>query len=158
MLKVVNLDERIQQILDSDQFWKYSEGPKIKPLECLAAMKIYIPQKSACNLENPVNKKVENYILTLKPHLISIHVGILDKLGKKSQNDVMEWVKNIAERMDPKVKRIIIHSGRGIPVNVPKLKVPFLSYTAVEHWVTSKDLKSKYALVQELLSARGILR
>lgn len=158
LLKVVILDERIQQILDSNNCWRYGDEPEIIPLDCLAKMKIYIPQKSICSLENPVNLDLKNYISTQKPHLLSIHAGILDKLGKKSQNDVMEWIKSTAENMDPNIRRIIIHSGRGIPVNIPKLKVPFLGYTAIEHWVTSQDMKSKYALVQEFLSARGILR
>jgi hypothetical protein len=57
--------------------------------------------------------------------------------------------------MHSNVQQVILHSGRGVPSNVPE-EVPFVSYTAVEHWMTSKDLKSKYALVQELLSARGL--
>jgi hypothetical protein len=36
--------------------------------------------------------------------------------------------------------------------------VPFVGYSAIEHYTVSRDLKSKYALVQELLSARGVKR
>jgi hypothetical protein len=121
-------------------------------------MRIYIPRFEDCDLENPENGKITEFVKGRKPHILSIHAGILDKMGCKKEDDMLEWVETIKECMDENIKRVVIHSGRGIPVNVPELKVPFIGYTAIEHWLTSKGLKSKYALVEELLSAKGVKR
>ena len=40
-------------------------------------------------------------------------------------------------------------------MNVPSRTVPFASYTAVEHWLSGRVLKSKYGLVEELLATGG---
>jgi len=170
MLRVAILDERIQQILDKlDLTWKYGEGPAIAPLDCLRMMRIFIPHTSICeghfidaenklNLENPEEDKINEWIGKVNPHILSIHAGILDKVGKKRPEDVINWVNIILGTLNENIKRVVIHSGRGIPVNVPDLEVPFIGYTPIEHFTTSKDLKSKYELVQELLAARGVKR
>jgi hypothetical protein len=158
LLKVVILDERLQQILNNAE-WTFGSGSvsvSIQALECLEMMHIYIPSLKDCDLENPENGKIIKFVENKKPHILSIHAGILDKMGCKKEDDILKWVKEIENHMDENIKRVIIHSGRGIPVNVPELKVPFIGYTAIEHWLTSKGLKSKYALVEELLSARGV--
>jgi hypothetical protein len=159
LLKVVVLDERIQQILCKEGLqWRYGEGPPIPPIDCLERMRIYIPRPSECSLEKPINERIKNFVTSKQPHILCVHIGILDKIGYKSEDEVLEWIKQAKAWMDANVQRVIIHSGRGIPPNVPEFKVPFIGYTAVEHWLTSKDLKSKYALVGELLSARGVKR
>jgi hypothetical protein len=164
LLKVAILDERLQQILDptdrEEVEWKYGNGsePGISAIECLRFMRVFIPRTDELNLENPEEDKIHQWICANRPHILSIHAGILDKIGKKTPDDVLKWTSSMVECMDSKVKRIIIHSGRGIPTNVPELKVPFVGYSAVEHYTVSRDLKSKYALVQELLSARGVKR
>jgi len=162
LLKVAILDERIQQILDptdrEEVVWKYGSGPGISAIECLRFMRVFIPQTGELNLENPEEDKIHQWICANRPHILSIHAGILDKIGKKTPDDVLKWTSSMVDCMDSKVKRIIIHSGRGIPTNVPELKVPFVGYSAIEHYTVSRDLKSKYALVQELLSARGVKR
>lgn len=161
LLKVAILDERVQQILENSQPWRYGyDAPPVKPLECLKMMRVYIPkgEQGELRLENPDENAIQRWICSKRPHVLSIHAGILDKMGRKTSKEVLQWIERTIQCLDSKVRRIVIHSGRGIPVNVPELKVPFVGYTAIEHYVTSKDLKSKYALVQELLSARGIRR
>jgi hypothetical protein len=158
LLKVAILDERIQQILGRNVMWRYGKGPEIPALECLRFMRVFIPGTDELNLENPEEDKIHQWICANCPHILSIHAGILDKIGKKTPDDVLKWTSSMVDCMDSKVKRIIIHSGRGIPTNVPELKVPFVGYSAIEHYTVSRDLKSKYALVQELLSARGVKR
>jgi hypothetical protein len=160
LLKVVILDERLQQILN-DTIWTFGSGSvsvSIQALKLLEMMHIYIPRFRDCNLEGPKDTEITRFVEEKKPHILSIHAGILDKMGCKTEDDILRWVESIKNKMDKDIKRVIIHSGRGIPVNVPELKVPFIGYTAIEHWLTSKGLKSKYALVEELLSARGVKR
>jgi len=154
-LKVAILDERIQQNL-KDKNWKYSEGPEISALECLERMRIYIPPP-CIDLEHPEEEKIKKFLQEKNPHIVSIHAGILDKMGHKISEDVKNWLNNILKQNE-KVKRVVIHSGRGIPSNVPELEIPFIGFTPLEHWTTSKDLKSKYQLTQELLTARGVKR
>jgi hypothetical protein len=159
LLKVAVLDERIQQILCKEGLqWRYGRGPSIPPIDCLERMRIYIPRPSECSLEKPINDTIKNFVMSKRPHILCVHIGILDKIGCKSEHEVLEWIEQAKKWMDANVQRVIIHSGRGIPSNVPEFKVPFIGYTAVEHWLTSQDLKSKYALVGELLSARGVKR
>ncbi|MDZ7337591.1 MAG: hypothetical protein ONB30_03540 [candidate division KSB1 bacterium] len=168
LLKVAILDERVQQILDKPKLdWRYGEGPPIPPLDCLRMMRIWVPHRRNCahnanaerlDLENPDKEEIKKWIEQKRPHILSIHAGVLDKMGMKQPNDVIKWVNEIVGVLDKTVQRVIIHSGRGIPVNVPHLEVPFIGYSPIEHYLVSKDLKSKYALVQELLSARGIKR
>jgi hypothetical protein len=158
LLKVAILDERVQQILGRDVTWKYGTGPEIHPIDCLRRMRVFIPRTDELNLENPDEDKIHQWICENRPHILSIHAGILDKIGRKTPDNVLEWISREFECMGSQVKRIVIHSGRGIPTNVPELKVPFVGYSAVEHYTVSRDLKSKYALVQELLSARGVKR
>jgi hypothetical protein len=158
LLKVAILDERVQQILSRNVMWRYGTGPEIPAIECLRFMRLFIPRTDELNLENPEEGKIHQWICANRPHILSIHAGILDKVGKKTPDDVLKWISSVVECMDSRVRRIVIHSGRGIPTNVPELKVPFVGYSAVEHYTVSRDLKSKYALVQELLSARGVKR
>jgi hypothetical protein len=153
-LKVAILDERIQQNLN-DKNWKYGEGHGISALECLERMRIYIPR--CIDLEHPKEEKIKEFIQEKDPHIVSIHAGVLDKMGYKNSQDVKKWIMNIINK-NRKAKRVIIHSGRGIPSNVPELEIPFIGFTALEHWTTSKDLKSKYQLTQELLTSRGVKR
>jgi hypothetical protein len=154
-LKVAIIDERIQQHL-KDKEWKYGTGPGIRALECLERMRIYIPSDNI-NLEAPKEDEIEAFIGEKKPHIVSIHAGILDKMGCKNPENVKNWVSNILGE-NGEVKRVIIHSGRGIPFNIPELEIPFIGFAPLEHWTTSKDLKSKYHLILELLAARGVKR
>jgi len=130
-------------------------------------MRIFIPcrlgsqsglEDDQLDLNNPNEGKILKWIRKKRPHILSVHAGILDKMGKKTPQDVITWIAATLKSMDSQVRRIVIHSGRGIPGNVPELKVPFIGYSAIEHHTISRDLKSKYAFVQELFSARGIKR
>lgn len=161
ILKVAIIDERIQEILDmGDVRWKYGGGskvPEINPIDCLKLMRIFVPRISEVNLKEPKEEYIK-WILSVKPHILSIHAGVLDKMGKKTPEETKEFINKLLQDMDEKIKRVVIHSGRGIPSNVPNLSVPFISFTPVEFYTTSKDLKSKCGIVEELISARGIKR
>ncbi len=156
LLRVVVLDERIQETLGRGR-WTYPGGG-LPPLECLKYMGIRVPQVAECPLNQPAEEKVVEFVSQVAPHVLTVHAGILEKLGKKSSAGVRQWVEDMKNKMNANVRRIVIHSGRGIPAIVPERSVPFLSFSSVEHWVASKELKSKYGLVQELLAARGVTR
>jgi hypothetical protein len=161
LLRVAVLDERIQQVLNRPGIcWDYGPtAPKIAPLECLEWMRVFVPsRRNGCDLQAPDPDHLKAYVARIRPHLLTMHVGILDKLNCKTPDKVTAWIKEIRHLIGIQDAQVILHSGRGIPVSVPEYTAPFVSYTAVEHWVTSKDLKSKYGLVQELLAARGIRR
>lgn len=156
-LRVGILDERIQEKMIKARPWQYGITTGIDPLECLKRMRVHIPGEEI-DLKNPSEHEnmIQAFLTNCHVDLLTVHSGILDKLGKKNPEDVIEWVQMVEREW--KIPRVIIHSGRGIPSNIPPNSVRFVGFTAVEHWITSRELKSKYALVQELLSARGIAR
>lgn len=162
-LRVLIIDERLQLNL-YDKRWDFGKGG-VQAVDWLEMMQIYILRQATLDLRKPDGESPQSYrekinqcIQEGRHHIVSIHAGVLDKMGCRTPEELRRWVKSMKEDCRF-LRRIVVHSGRGIPVNIPKdASVPFIGFTAVEHWIASKGLKSKYELVQELLSARGILK
>jgi len=139
LLKIMILDERISEAV---------RGEKIT----LEYMKIFVPPEEI-DLKSPKENEIEKYIDQKKPHIIAIHAGILDKMGKKTSEEVKQWVKKVSQNNRDSILKIIIISGRGRPTNVPDT-IPFLSITPIEHYTIYN--RSKFHLVEEILAARRI--
>lgn len=154
-LKIAVIDERLQETM-AKQVWTYEVGQvSLSALEVLRKMRIYIPGVEQAELKVPTIESLLTYVREIRPHVLTIHAGILDKLGGKRANEALALLHKLQSEMDNTFQRVVVHSGRGIPVNVPERLIPFVSYASIESCLASKGLKSKYVLAGELLSARG---
>lgn len=159
-LRICVIDERIQEVVGT-QIWengRRNEMLRMPALDVLERMHIYVPRLSEFDLKNPQLASIKDYLARCRPHVLAIHSGVLDKLDAKTPETAQHLIQELSLSLSSTFRRIVVHSGRGIPVNVPEMTVPFVSYAAIESTLASKALKSKFILTQELMSARGIHR
>lgn len=165
LYRVVVLDERIYKSMykDGDEVvWDYSSGT-FKLRTILNRMGVFFPPEKEDGggyLDDPHPEKLNGFLKRVigeinpvfkLPALLVAHVGILEKMKLESDTKVSEWVKLQKENG---FQRVVLVSGRGVTANIP-YDTPYLSFSALDRFLTWQQTKSKYHLIRSLLSARG---
>lgn len=144
---VAIVDERIWGKRDTT-FMGEPKSPKL--IQSMKRRKIFIPDESVIDYENPKNYKdrLVQWLTENNVKIFVIHQGILDKMFE-TRDEIEQWVETIKAT----IPFVIVESDRGEGL-LPKLprNARFVPFSAIETWLTP-DGASKFLLVQTLLSA-----
>lgn len=161
MARIVVLDERVQEEIANHKgaipgIVHEGVSTPISMIEAVERRRIYVPGASEfCDLRRSPNRvAMEHFIqhvLSKGPiDFVVIHQGVLDRVPTSSQEDhsAIEWIKS---RL-PADTKLVICSGRGVPSEVFKEDVRFVSVSPILRWVV--HVPSKFHLYQFLCASR----
>ena len=139
LTKIYVLDERINNnVVSREKNEYYPER------ETYERMNVMVPE---FDYSRPTKGKLNELGLgQIKPHLVIIHQGILDKAFENDQEKMEKWVDETVSSTDG---HVFVVSGRGMPPNKPRNARFIAASTITEYLITNR---SKFHLVQSLFS------